>query len=110
MVLNYLKLNCQVFRCSVITFIFFNIGFLGYGQSINGGYSQGLINVIPDAANSENFNELVNIKPVLGFWRLKIVPIKYNHGLNARFEVSLDNPTQVNGLNQDGGRKFYEIS
>ncbi|MDT8411253.1 MAG: hypothetical protein RQ875_02225 [Vicingaceae bacterium] len=83
--------------------------FYTFGQSLNGGYNQGLIEIIPDKFTQKT-NDFKHIKPVLGFWRVKIIPESLDHGLNAAIEISIDQPDKVIGNNAEGGGKFYEIA
>ncbi|TVZ57633.1 hypothetical protein NA63_0119 [Flavobacteriaceae bacterium MAR_2010_105] len=80
-------------------------------QQINGGYSQGLVALVPN--KFEDTHDYKNIRPDVhaGFWKIRVAPAKWAwEGLQVIFEVDINQPTLVRGANAEGGEHDYDIS
>lgn len=94
--------------------LLFLLCYSAISQSIDGGYGQGLINLVPDTGfEFKNGFKYINPSPNLGFWRLNIVPQRLSTGLQevqVALNFSIDQPTVIRGQNANGGETLYKPS
>lgn len=94
--------------------LLFLLCYSAFSHSIDGGYSQGLVNLVPDTGfEFKNGFKYINPSPSLGFWRLSIVPQRLSTGLQevqVALNFSIDQPTDIRGNNANGGEALYKPS
>ena len=100
-------------RTTLLSFLFL-LCYSVFSQNIDGGYCQGLVNVVPDTGfEFKTGFKHINPSPNLGFWRLNIVPQRLSTGLQevqVALNFSIDQPSVIRGHNANGGETLYKLS